>query len=97
MTFANLGDPRTARVVPADHLGEEFGMGYQLRRAWIEKVPVGWWPANALGLSGESVTKGIGNYVIGLSDPVQWNNQLKHLRADPNRLRVGSGNIIRGH
>jgi hypothetical protein len=59
VTFGDLRDPRTARLVAPDHLEEEFGAGYRLRQVWIEKVWKGWWPINTVGLSGERITRSI--------------------------------------
>jgi hypothetical protein len=36
VTFANLDDPATARVVRPDEFAQVFGAGVRLRRAWVE-------------------------------------------------------------
>ena len=59
VTFGNLNDPKTAEVVAPEDFERRFGAGVRFRRATIEMMPVGWWPANSLGLSGEPITRGI--------------------------------------
>ena len=59
VTFGNLNDPETAEVVAPEDFERRFGAGVRFRRATIEMMPVGWWPANTLGLSGEPITRGI--------------------------------------
>ena len=36
VTFADLGDPETARVIEPSDLGRAFGPGVHFHRAWIE-------------------------------------------------------------
>lgn len=59
VTFADLADPRTARVVQHDNLSATFGPGYRLRGVTLGLVPVGFWPFDFGGPLGEPVTKGI--------------------------------------
>ena len=60
VTFGDPLDPATVRVVPPDGFEQAFGPGFRFRRATLEMVPTGWWPASALGLSpGTPVTRGI--------------------------------------
>jgi len=59
VTFGDLADPKTARVVDPYAFEQEFGAGYVFRRAWIEMVPVGIWPLNNLGIYGTPITRGI--------------------------------------
>ena len=59
VTFAAPFDPSTVRVVRPDEFGEVFGPGFRFRRATLEMVPAGWWPASALGLSGVPFTHGV--------------------------------------
>ena len=59
VTFGDLTDPKTARVVDSYAFEQTFGAGYAFRRAWIEMVPVGIWPLNNLGLYGTPITRGI--------------------------------------
>jgi hypothetical protein len=59
VTFADSLDPSTVRVVRPGEFEEVFGPGFRFRRATLEVVPTGWWPASALGLSpGVPVTSG---------------------------------------
>ena len=61
ISFSNLTDPATARVVaPSDEaFAEAFGAGYRLKGFTIEMVPVGIWPLSWLGLSGVPITRNI--------------------------------------
>lgn len=59
VTFTDLNDPKSARVVSPNELSQIFGSGVQLRNATIEIVAAGSWPLTLLGLSGEPVTRGI--------------------------------------
>ena len=59
VTFGNLSDPATARVVQPEAFEQAFGAGFRFRRATIEMVPVGIWPLNLIGLSGVPITRGI--------------------------------------
>jgi hypothetical protein len=63
VTFADLKDPKTARVVAPDEFEQVFGEGVRFKRAFVEMVPHGWWPFTALGwprsLAGEPVTREI--------------------------------------
>jgi hypothetical protein len=53
VTFADLADPKTARVLDPARIDAAFGSGYRLKRVTLEMVPVGFWPL------GEPVTRGI--------------------------------------
>lgn len=57
--FRNLADPMTVEKVDPNNLSKAFGPGVVLRRVTLETVDLGWWPANAIGLSGQPVTRGI--------------------------------------
>jgi hypothetical protein len=59
VTFADPLDPKTVRVVQPHEFEEVFGPGFRFRRATLEVVSAGWWPASALGLSGVPVTQGV--------------------------------------
>lgn len=41
VTFSDLSDVRTARIVPPHNFGEAFGRSVQLHRVFIEMVPLG--------------------------------------------------------
>jgi hypothetical protein len=93
VTFTNLADPATARVVPPTEAGftAAFGPGHRLSRVTLEMVPAGVWPFNLVGLSGVPMTRGIENRMPGLKNPEQWNAPLRALPFDPNRFLAGSG------
>lgn len=63
VTFADLNDPKTARVVRPDQFASVYGEGVRFTRATLEMVPAGLWPFSWLGwpraLAGEPVTRGI--------------------------------------
>ncbi|WP_216074435.1 hypothetical protein, partial [Acinetobacter baumannii] len=56
-----LGDPSTARVVPANvsEFANIFGLGHNFRRATIEVIPRARWPWDVLGYHGLPVTREI--------------------------------------
>lgn len=57
--FRDLGNPVTAKIIEPDAFDFVFGAGHSLRRVTVQMVPMGWWPLNALGLYGASVTREI--------------------------------------
>jgi hypothetical protein len=59
ITFANLADPKTARVVSPDDLASAFGAGYRLQEVSVAVVKNGFWPLDFGGFLGEPVTRGI--------------------------------------
>ncbi|MGO4741593.1 hypothetical protein AB4099_34155 [Bosea sp. 2KB_26] len=61
VTFADLGNPKTARLLSPsnDDFAKEFGLGYRFRRAMLEMVPVGIWPLNRVGITGVPTATGI--------------------------------------
>ncbi|KPH78956.1 hypothetical protein [Bosea vaviloviae] len=61
VTFADLSDPMTARVLNPDgsNFAVVFGEGYRFRRATLEMVPAGLWPFNLLRLFGTPFTSEI--------------------------------------
>lgn len=59
VSFANINDPNTARVVRPDDLESTLGNGVRLRGLRVEVVPNGWWPVDFGGALGEPVTRGI--------------------------------------
>jgi hypothetical protein len=59
VTFFDTRDPNTARVVRPDGLAQSFGDTVHLRDVTLETVSSGIWPLNALGLTGEPITRGI--------------------------------------
>lgn len=59
VTFANVVDPSTVRVLDPTNLAEIFGSGFRLNGIALEMVPVGFWPLDFGGPLGEPVTRGI--------------------------------------
>jgi hypothetical protein len=59
VTFADPGDPSTARNVVPDDLEAAFGKGFRLHGITAEVVPNGFWPLDLGGPLGEPVTRGI--------------------------------------
>jgi hypothetical protein len=59
VTFANVADPKTARVIEPTNIEAAFGGGYHLKQVTLEMVPIGLWPLDFGGLLGEPVTRGI--------------------------------------
>lgn len=59
VTFTNLADPTTARVVRPDDLEAAFGKGFKLQGVSVAAVPNGFWPLDFGGPFGEPVTRGI--------------------------------------
>jgi hypothetical protein len=59
LTFTDLRDPSTARLVPPDDPEAALGKGFRLHAVSIEVVPNGLWPLDFGGVLGEPVTRGI--------------------------------------
>jgi hypothetical protein len=59
ISFSDLTDPRTARVVRPDDLQSIFGQDYRLASVTLTIIPVGLWPFDFGGLLGKPVTRGI--------------------------------------
>jgi hypothetical protein len=59
VSFTDLADPKTARLVSPDHLDAVLGEGTQLEGLTLSVVPVGWWPLDIGGVLGEPVTRTI--------------------------------------
>lgn len=78
VTFSDLNDAKTARVVAPQEFEQVFGKDVRFKRAWIE-------------MTNDPVTVGIEAKILGLQNLKQWNAQLRNEPFDINRLRVGSG------
>ncbi|MCA1388206.1 hypothetical protein I6F09_19590 [Bradyrhizobium sp. IC3195] len=59
VSFGDLGDPNTARLVASDKAEAILGEGYAIRGFSAEVVPNGFWPIDFGGVLGEPVTRGI--------------------------------------
>jgi hypothetical protein len=73
VTFSDLGDPKTARVIAPEEFEQVFGGHARFKRAYVEMVPAGSWPFNAIGwpapLAGEPVTRGLETKLPWLPHP----------------------------
>jgi hypothetical protein len=73
VTFSDLGDPKTARVIAPEEFEQAFGGDARFKRAYVEMVPAGSWPFNAIGwpasLAGEPVTRGLETKMPWLPHP----------------------------
>jgi hypothetical protein len=54
--FRDLNNPMTVEKVDPLDIGKSFGAGARLMRASLEIVPVGIWPLNLVGVTGERTT-----------------------------------------
>ena len=59
--FRDLNDPMTVEKVDPLDIRKSFGDGARLVRATLEIVPMGIWPLNWFGMTGEPITTGIEN------------------------------------
>jgi hypothetical protein len=106
VTFTDLNDPLTAKVVFASQYGslsaidafaEILGQGYGLNNSTVEIVPSGLWPLNQIPLpfanpvTGTPVTKRIEGRILRLSDVNSWNRPLNELPWKADRFLAGSG------
>lgn len=73
VSFADPGDPGTARMVSPDASEAVLGTGFRLRGITAEVVPNGFWPIDFGGALGEPVTRGLANrlpWLEGANGPV---------------------------
>lgn len=59
VTFADVANPASARVLDPVNLSAAFGQGFRLRRISLQIVPAGLWPLDFGGALGEPVTRQI--------------------------------------
>ena len=87
VTFGDVANPNTARVLDPGDLEPVFGTGFQLNRVTLEMVPVGLWPLDFGGPLGQSVTRGIEKKLPWIA---QWTSQGLSGRIDghPDRFTV---------
>src|SRR3954451_16496489 len=69
VTFADIRDPATARVVSSEAMAASFGNGFRLHDIHAEVVPNGLWPLDFGGPLGEPVTRGIATKLPWLNGP----------------------------
>jgi hypothetical protein len=72
VTFGNVTDPNTVRVLDPGDIEAVFGSGFRLNRVTLEMVPVGLWPLDFGGLLGEPMTRGIEKKLPWIA---QWTSQ----------------------
>ncbi|MEQ1710635.1 MAG: hypothetical protein ABL908_04450 [Hyphomicrobium sp.] len=72
VTFVDLNDPATARVVRPEEFEAVFGAGVRFKQATIEMVSPGTWPLTLLGIGGEPVTRGIEGKLPWWGRPLPW-------------------------
>src|SRR5262249_13108999 len=71
--FRDMYDPLTVEQVSPE-ISERFGPGTRLLRATLELVPIGVWPLNRFGITGEPVTTGIEKKLPWLSHLGSYNS-----------------------
>jgi hypothetical protein len=69
VSFADLGDPTSARRIDPNVLEPSFGKGYGLRTIALDVVANGFWPFDIGGAFGEPVTRGIEARLSWLESP----------------------------
>lgn len=77
--FRDLGDPLTIETVDPENLAQRYGSGVSLMEVSLQLVPVGWWPLNRVGISGDPVTTGI-------EAKLPWLDRYYNQRLDGNRF-----------
>ncbi|MEH2508331.1 hypothetical protein V1290_007142 [Bradyrhizobium sp. AZCC 1578] len=71
--FRDLNDPMTVEKVDPLDISKSFGGGARLVRATLEIVPVGIWPLNSFGMTGEPITTGVEKrlpWLIGMTSNI---------------------------
>lgn len=84
--FRDLNDPRTVEKVDPLDISHSFGPSVRLVRATLEIVPVGIWPLNSFGITGEPVT----NYVV---TKLNWLPNYYDRRLDGQRFGAASSSL----
>jgi len=94
VTFGNVTDPNTVRVLDPGEIEAVFGSGFRLNRVTLEMVPVGLWPLDFGGPLGEPVTRGIEKKLPWIA---QWTSQGLGGRIDshPDRFTVNVPYFVR--
>jgi hypothetical protein len=59
VSFKDVSDPTSARLVTAATIGEVLGPGYALRGVFVSTAPNGFWPLDFGGALGTPVSRGI--------------------------------------
>jgi hypothetical protein len=97
VTFGDLADPASARVVEPTDAGfaSAFGPGFRLAGVTLEMVPAGTWPFNLVGLSGTPVTRGIEGKLAFLKR-MRDDGLSGRIDTDPNRFIPNFPYFVRG-
>lgn len=69
VSFADRGDPKSARRVNANDLEASLGKGYRLRGLSVDVIASGFWPVDFGGSLGEPVTRAIEAKLPWLTTP----------------------------
>jgi hypothetical protein len=64
--FRDPANPMTVEKVDPLDIAKSFGDGAKLVRATLEIVPVGIWPLNSFGITGDQITTGIDRRLVWL-------------------------------
>lgn len=59
LTFKDVNDPKSARLVTSDNIEQVLGAGIKLRDITVATVANGFWPLDFGGVLGEPVSRGI--------------------------------------
>jgi hypothetical protein len=93
ITFSDLKDPATARVITPEDYGYLFGAGTRFKGVKLEMVPVGIWPLNLIGITGTPVTRGIEGKMAFLTTQPEPLRRVIH--DMPPRFQTGFSQFIR--
>jgi hypothetical protein len=93
VSFSDLNDPKTARVITPEDYGYLFGPGTRFKGVTLEMVPVGWWPFNLIGDTGTPVTRGIEAKMPALMAQLRELDKSLQLVHPNDPLKVRSGHL----
>lgn len=99
VTFTDLADPASARVVEPTVTGfaAAFGLGFRPAGVTLEMVPAGVWPFTLIGLSGTSVTRGIEGKMPIIMTTLIAKSRIAGQTEHPNDPYIAkSGQFLRG-
>lgn len=94
VTFSNVTDPNTVRVLDPANIEAVFSDGFHLNRVVLDIVPVGLWPLDFGGPLGEPVTRGVEKRLPWIA---QWKSRGLGDRIDtyPDRFTVNVPYFVR--
>ncbi|WP_152540025.1 hypothetical protein [Afipia sp. P52-10] len=96
VSFVDLKDVATARVVRPDDLQSVFGAGYRLSEVTLTVVSVGLWPFDWGGVLGEPVTRGIENKIPEIIARLRERSQVMQIHRPNDPYIAELGQFIRG-